>query len=215
MAIKKKKIIKTTPVGTASYPWLTKPDTKYEASGEYKTDMIFEQGELDELEEELDSILDDFFEEQKAVAKPQVAKKLTRVDIVREVYDDEGNETGQGMLRFKQKVKIKGKDEKIYTMSIDGFDAALKGWDETKAVYGGSRLKINFEVVPYNSAKDKECGLTLRLRAFQVIELVSSSSASASSYGFGEEEGYEQEETPFSTEETEGTDQEDTEEDDF
>lgn len=187
----KKKIIKSTPVGIASFPWLTKPDTKFDAGGEYKTDLVFEPDDIEELSSELEEILDAYFDEEKANAKPQVAKKMTKVDIIKTVYDDQGEETGQVMLRFKQKKTIQGKDGKQYIMKVNGFDAVGKPLPIGIAVYGGSRIKVNFEVVPYTSQKDKECGLTLRLRAYKVIELNSGSGGTASSYGFGDkEDGY-------------------------
>ena len=203
MAERKKKIIKRTPVGLASFPWLTKADTKFDVAGEYKVDLIFEADVIEELKDELDALLDTFFEEQKAEAKPQVAKIMKKVSVGKDVFDDQGDETGQVMLRFKQKAQISDKAGKVYAMTVNGFDSVGKPLAKDVAVYGGSELKVNFEAVPYMSAKDKECGLTLRLRAYQVITLNSGSSGSASSFGFDAEEGFEQDdgfdERPTST----------------
>ena len=99
-------------------------------------------------------------------------------------HDDEGEETGEVFLRFKLKAKVTPKDGKPFAQKPNGFDADGSPWDDETPVYGGSVIKVNFEAVPYGPDSNKKVGLTLRLRAFQVKELVTTGGASASGYGF-------------------------------
>ena len=97
---------------------------------------------------------------------------------------------------MKARVKPKNGDE--FEQAPKLFDAKQNELDRKKvSVWGGSKMKVNFEVVPYMAAATKSAGITLRLRAVQVIELVSGGGGNAESYGFGEEEGYANE-APFS-----------------
>lgn len=185
---KKTKFIKTTPVGTASFPWLTKADTKFDADGTYKTDLIFDEDEITELAEEMQVFLDAAFDEYYENAKPAVQKGMSKVETLKPVLDAEGNETGQVFLRFKLNALVKPKEGEPFEQSPNAFDAAGDPLEEGVAVYGGSRIKVNFEAVPYMSAKDKVVGLTLRLRAFQVKELCTSSGGTSEAYGFDREE---------------------------
>jgi len=72
----------------------------------------------------------------------------------------------------------------------------------TKApsIWGGTVGKVAFEVMPYFNNAQCEGGLSLRLDAVQIIELVSGGGKSASAYGFGEEEGYEHDNDAFADE---------------
>lgn len=199
MADKPKKFIATTGAGIALYPWLTKPDTKFNPTGDYKVDLKMSREEAQPLIDKLSKIRDEAFAEAFAKAKPQDKKALSKVEVFHEVYDDNGDETGEVFFRFKLKAVVTPKGKEAFTQEPKGFDAGGKPWDAKKAVYGGSTIKVNFEAVPYVSAKDKEVGVTLRLRAFQVIELVSSAGGSASGYGFEVDESYEDDDSADSS----------------
>jgi hypothetical protein len=193
MTEKAKKFIATTGAGIAMYPWLTKPDTKFNAGGEYKLDLQMPREDAEALITKLEEIRDAAFVEAVAAAKPQDKKKITKAEVFHEVYDDNGDATGDIFLRFKMKAMVTPKGKEPFEQKPKGFDAGGKPWDEKKAVYGGSTLKVNFEAVPYGPDTNKKVGLTLRLRAFQVLELVSSSGGSASGFGFDVDESYEEE----------------------
>lgn len=208
MAIeKRKKVILNTPTGSARYPWLSKPDSKFVIGGQYKTDLVFSnESEIASLVKPLDALLEGFADEKRAELKPADAKKLTTVPYVYNEEDSDGEETGRVFLRFKLNAVVEMKDGKSFTQKPNGFDAAGTPLPATVAVYGGSELKVNFEAVPYYNAKDKAVGLTFRLRAYKVIKLSGGGgSAVAGTYGFGDvEEGYvaittEESDTPFTT----------------
>jgi hypothetical protein len=189
---KRKKIILNTPVGTARFPWLTKADTKFNAGGEYKTDLLFNSiDEVAPLVAALDKVLEEAVATQRDAMKPGDAKKLKVVHFLHHEEDSEGEETGRVFMRFKLKATVTMKDGKTFEQKPNGFDAAGEPIPMTVPVYAGSQIKINFEACPYYSAVDKAIGLSLRLRAYKVISLSSGSGSSASSYGFGDvEDGY-------------------------
>jgi hypothetical protein len=91
------------------------------------------------------------------------------------------------------------------------FDAKGKPLSKDIKIGGGSKMKVSYEILPYYTAI-AGAGISLRLKAVQVIDLVEySSGGSGESYGFGKEDGYE------ATEETtnEFTDESQAETEDF
>lgn len=187
--------VHTSPRGVFHYPWLNKADTKFDKEGVYTSGLILEPGPAAKLSAQIDGEIDAYFEKKKAElqkkggADAAKAKKLSRREPYGPVYDQDGEETGR--VKFNFKVKAVGKNDKGETWSNKPalFDSAGKPCDV--AVYGGSEGKLAFQIVPYYSAKDNEVGVTLRLKAAQIIKLVSGGGKSADSYGFGvEEDGY-------------------------
>ena len=87
--------------------------------------------------------------------------------------DEDGNETGNVIIKFKSKYKPSVVDAKNNLM-VD------------HNIYGGSVLRVGGVVSFYNSAIG--CGVTIRLGAVQIIEYVEGSAGG--NFGFGEEEGF-------------------------
>jgi hypothetical protein len=125
--------------------------------------------------------------------------------------DDGGNETGDKVYNFKMKAVVKPKDKEPFTQKPKLFDS--NGADiNPKSLFGGSKLKVAFQIIPFYTAL-VGAGISLRLKAVQVIELVEGQGGTAESYGFGKEEGYVAEQNPFGGEdrvngEEEGADEE-------
>lgn len=70
------------------------------------------------------------------------------------------------------------------------FDSKNKEFPKDEDIWGGSTLRIAFNAIPYYTAM-AGAGISLRLKAVQVIELVSGGGGgNGASYGFGEEDGY-------------------------
>ena len=89
------------------------------------------------------------------------------------------------------------------------FDATGKPIAKDTIVWGGSEMKVSYELVPYHTTL-VGAGVSLRLKAAQILKLVSGEGAAASSYGFSKEEGFEQPVDVLSTpEETNDEDQKD------
>jgi len=179
----------TTPAGIAQYPYLTKPDTKFNPDGEYKISLEIKDPTLSAP---LVTFLDEQFAASVAKAKKENAgKKIKEGDVPYSVDEDSGKVT----VRFKLKAKVTPKQGDPFEQRPAIFDAKGKPLMDAK-IGGGSKVKVAYELVPYYTAI-AGAGVSLRLKAVQVIDLVEfSGGASADAYGFGEEEGYEAEDTP-------------------
>ncbi len=174
-----------SPKGIAMYPWVLTADTAFVKEGVYHIQLECPQDDskTTELVEKLTVILD---KEHDALSKEK-KKKLNKIPFFEE------SEDGKHLVfKFKQNKVIKRKDGTTSEVKIPLFDA--KGKPITKAIKlgNGSVCRISFTVAPYYNATNKGVGLSLRLVAVQVIELVEYSAGNAESYGFDEEEeGYE------------------------
>jgi hypothetical protein len=179
----------TTPAGIAQYPYLTKPDTKFNPDGEYKISLEVKDPNA---AAPLMSFLDEQLDASIAKAKKEnPGKRIKEGEAPYQVND----ETGAVTFRFKLKAKVTPKQGDPFEQRPAIFDAKGKPLQDAK-IGGGSKVKVAYELVPYYTAI-AGAGVSLRLKAVQVIDLVEfSGGASADAYGFGEEEGYEAEDTP-------------------
>jgi hypothetical protein len=122
-----------------------------------------------------------------------------------DVYDGDGNETGEVEFNFKQKAVIKtrrGPMEKKPAV----FDAKGKPITDAVDVGNGSTIKVAYEPFPYYTAM-AGAGVSLRLVASQLINL----QASGNDFSFGVEEGYEFSESDVKQSDEIFTDEEDQE----
>lgn len=180
-----------TDVGVAIYPHLTKPDTKFNADGEYKVklrlnpDSMIRDVQGREVSD-VQTFLDDMMLKAVEKARQENKGRIKEGDPPYTIDD----ETGDLLVNFKLKAVVRTKEGSTFSQKPALFDA--KGKPITpESIWGGSKIKVSFEVVPYYT-KIAGAGVTLRLRAVQVLELVTGGSGgSAESFGFGEEEGYE------------------------
>lgn len=210
------------PRGTAIYPKLNKPDTKFDAAGVFDTKVAIsadasdgvigkELVNLETVLERLTALRDEFVEAKRqelaASSDPKnkaKAKNLKVKDIGEPGLDDDGNENGSHVFKAKMKASGVKKDGSPWTRKPLLFDAKNKKLaDNSPPIYGGSVIKVAVSAMPYYAATDNAIGVTLYLEAVQVIELVSAGgNKSGAGFGFGVEDGYEaeapDENTPFS-----------------
>jgi hypothetical protein len=164
----------TTPAGIARYPWLNKPDTKFQPEGEYKVGLVLKKAEAKPL-------IDACAKLQKEVAALNKTKKLAKLPFANE-EDSDGNETGNVIVSCKVKCR-------------DGWDRKPKFFDAAGnridvKLGGGSKIKLNVELYGWHAAS-LGAGVTLQPVAVQVLDLVEfESGGNAESYGFGKEEGF-------------------------
>lgn len=172
-----------TPKGTAQYPYLTKPDTKFNPDGEYKVSLELNAEDASEIM----SFLDEQLVQSIAQAKKEnPGKKIKEGDAPYNVDEN----TGKVTVRFKLKAKVTPKNGEPFEQKPALFDAKGQPLVGDVKLGGGSKIKVSYEVLPYFTAI-AGAGISLRVRAVQVIELVEFSSAGAGAFGFGEEDGYE------------------------
>jgi hypothetical protein len=173
-----------TPQGTAIYPHLIEPDTKFNALGEYKVSLAIDEDEAAPIITKID--------EQIAVSKKLIPKGK-KEKMADEPYfpelDDEGQETGRVVFKFKMKAQINTKDGRTITMSPKLFDAEGSLAEGIDSIWGGSELRVSADLIPFYVAA-VGAGVSLRMKAVQIIDLVQGGGASASNYGFDATEGY-------------------------
>lgn len=181
-----------TETGIAIFPYLVEPDTEYNADGEYKVKLrLSPDAEVfDNKRKSLGSFqvfLDDLLEQAVEKAKQENKGRIKEADAPYTIDEDNGDL----LVNFKLKASGTTRDGKEFTQAPALFDAKGKPF-EGEEIWGGSRIKVSFEAVPFYT-KLIGAGITLRLKAAQIIELRQGGGASAENYGFGEEEGYEDE----------------------
>lgn len=173
----------TTPVGELVYPWLSRADTRYEPEGIFQTKLLLPFDGAQELIARLEGVRSDFI--QTLDVKDQ--KKLEPADVWEYEQDESGDDTGNVLLRFKLKQRITPKSGDPFTQAPVLVDAAT-GEAITQPIYGGTMARLKGQIVPYTNAASKSVGVTLRLRAVQVHELVSGSGEAGAFWSdFGDE----------------------------
>ena len=177
-----------SPVGVSQYAWLTTPDTRFDETGHYKTNLIINGKEAQSLKTQIDA------EIKKSVA---LAKEKAKGKAIKEAprpYEDElidGKKSGNVIFKFKTKAKIIAKDGKVIPNRVALFDSAGKPMIDAN-VWSGSEMKVSAELIPYYTAM-AGAGVSMRLRAVQVTKLVEGGSSNAKGYGFEKvKDGYEQ-----------------------
>lgn len=189
----KKKYL-TTPRGVAKFPSLHKADVKYNKDGEYKCTILFPEEALTENPKlaafvaELERIRDEKVEELKGELKAADLKKLKVLPVYSEEEDAEGELTGNIQFRSKLKAIVRPEGKDPFTQKPSVFDAKGTLLKKVPAVFGGSEVQLSVEPRPYYSAKDKEVGITLRLRGARILSLVTGGERDAGAYGFDDDE---------------------------
>lgn len=167
-----------TPKGVAVYPWLVTPDTKFNTLGEYKVNLSLDKDSATPLMKKIDEGM------EKAKALIPEGKKIKESEPPYTI-----EETGTVVFKFKMKANIQTKDGRTIPMSPKLFDASGQLMTDVQSVYGGSEIKVSADMIPYYVATIG-AGISLRLKAVQVINLITGGGDNAESYGFEKTEGY-------------------------
>jgi hypothetical protein len=201
MSEKKQYTKLTTPKGVASFPKLTKPETKVGekvVKPRFTCGVILDESDpaTQKLVATLQGLLDAAVADYKAanpVAKGKKAPNLMPILPVRPAKDKEGNEI-EGKIKIVAKTAATKKDGGPRVVPL--FDAKGKPVKFRPNVSGGSTVKMNFTASPYDKPERTgiEIGIALYLEAVQIIDLVEFGGGNAESFGFSAEDGYEAEE---------------------
>jgi hypothetical protein len=180
--------MQVAPAGIAMYPRLTSPDTKFDVRGFYGTKVrMSPTPEVEAFIAMLDAAADaaqrDAEAERKASKKPGKAIKLAD----KSWYRDE--DSGEYVVNFKMLASGKTKAGKEFTQKPALFDAKGTPLPADVMIGGGSLLKVAYEMNPFVAPIG--AGVSLRLKAAQILDLKEYGQASADSYGFGQEDGFE------------------------
>lgn len=189
MAETKKKLAKlNTPIGEARWCWLYEPDTRFKDDGEYHVDLVL-NAENPKVKEIVAKIKTTYEEYKATLDDPKKAKKEPKHLGFEPETDDNGDETGNLIFKFKAKaIRVNKKGERVEKTPPAVFDSKLKQIKEPIPIYNGTTMIVNFSPSGYFNGTNN--GVTLYLNAVQIINLVSGGNGDAKDYGFGEEEGY-------------------------
>lgn len=157
-----------TPKGVAVWPHLNKPDTKFNAEGEYTVKLRIPAGEAAGLIETLEKIRDEY--QATAMKEEPKVKNYSLAPVFEEELDDQGDATGNLIFKFKQKAIIKTRKGDTLRMKVALFDAQRQ--PTSAQVGGGSVIKIAGAAIGYAMASSKTVGVSLRPEAVQIIELM-------------------------------------------
>jgi len=174
--------------GSAQWAKVLEPDTKWNPLGDYSINLQMSQANSAEMCERLEQIVQEEF--NKAIKeKPPLKNTLTTQAVVNTVYDKEtGDDTGKVEFKFKLKAKGQRKDGSYYEQQPAVIDAKKQPLPKDMLIGNGSRVKVAFEPIPYIMQSTKKVGVSLRLKAVQVIDLVEYGNSATSV--FDEEDGF-------------------------
>jgi hypothetical protein len=185
-----------TPTGTAIWPKLNAPDTKYKANGEFNVKLKLSaedaQPIIDQYEKELAAYFEEVQDELmkgdgKSKAKAR-GLKLAADKPYKDDFDDQGEPTGDVVINFKMPHRIIREGKSDLLLFPDIFDAGGKKLKNPPEIWGGSKLRVSGQLRPFNAPIG--VGISMRLQAVQIIELSTKGARDAAGYGFGAEEGY-------------------------
>jgi len=171
----------TTSVGTAQYPWVNTPSTKFVPEGEYTCNIILTKQEGESIIKKIQPILDKKLQDQEE----ESGKKVKTFDLPVQLEGD------TYILKAKMK-PVNGvyKDGTKFTNSLGLFDSKGNPWDREVIIKGGSKVRLNVRPRAWFSPL-LGVGISLDLLGVQVIELADGelSSQAAEAFGFTEVEG--------------------------
>lgn len=203
-AFRKKTLQGVMPTATASWPKLTTPESFQGGPLMYTTGLVYSPEEAEKISAVFDELLDYAFEQLPAGKKKTTTKvnpvkpEIRKVNAGTEQEDYE--ETGNFIVRTKTYALTQ--DGKSKTLPI--LDSAANVLSRPPEIAGGSRINVQVDVVPY--WMQGNLGLTLYIKAVQIIELSAGYSDPSSAFeavdgGYtaaGEmEAAVEQTDTPF------------------
>jgi hypothetical protein len=187
-----------TPKGRILYPNVFEPKLNYNEDGyEYTARLILGQEEAEPLIDKLNEMAEEKKQEaiDNASSKQKAAqiKKFTQQMPFEAVVDEETEEeTGEYVFKFKQASEITSKKTgKKIELRVTVFDANLKPVTKPVAIGNDSICRVKFEPSPYVVPGTKAYGVTLRLKALQIVKLEEYVPGGADASGFdAEDEGF-------------------------
>lgn len=182
----KPKVIK----GTAKWAKVFTPETKFNPNGVYSIHVVKEEVESQPFIDFLEKLVE---EKSREVLEetPRLKGKLSTKLPFDEEYDKDDVPTGNLEFKIKQNASGTTKAGEEWERSIPVVDSKRTPMDESTLVGNGSTVKVAFHANPYYIPAHKTVGVTLKLVAVQVLELVEYSKGGGVSSIFDEEDGFE------------------------
>ena len=184
MAVKPFRKTVVTPVGTAIYPWLNTPDSRF-GDPTYKVNLRLTGEDATKFIAQVDAI--------KEEAKAHLGVNDLVVPIVPALDDDKQPIPGAFDVKTKAKAFFKQSDGSMVENNLTIVDAQKNPMDESAGtIWGGSKVKLALNVGAVATSIYQ--GLMLRINAVQVIELVTGGQGGANA--FDKEDGFTAEQKP-------------------
>ena len=165
-------------VGAAIFPHLNKPDVRFNEAGENKVTLKVAKSDATEMLKLYTSALDDSLKLAEQNHKGKGIKQAPKP------YTEEGD-----YVFFKFKMKATGVNQKTkekFSQKPQLFDAKKNQIPLNTIIWGGSKMRVAYNLVSYYTPM-LGAGITARLKAVQVIELVEGKDSNL----FEKEDGYE------------------------
>ena len=165
-------------IGEAIYPHLNKPDVRFSEAGEYKVTLKVAKSDATEMLKLYTKAIDDSL---KLAEQNQKGKGIKNAP---KPFTEEDN-----FVFFKFKMKATGVNQKTkekFSQRPQLFDAKKNPIPLSTLIWGGSKLRVAFNLVPYFTPM-LGAGVTARLKAVQVISLVEGKDSNL----FSKEDGFE------------------------
>lgn len=159
-----------TPIGIASYPYLTKPDTKFGNKFHTKLNFDATSGSGAEFVEMLESLAEAHYQECLKLA--QKGKRVKKADLP-VINNGDGTVTITAKLNAEG---VNGKTQQAFTQRPVIYDEKNRPWDLNTGIFSGFELRLQVEVVPYNTPT-LGAGVSLRLKAVKVEKRVERTSS--------------------------------------
>jgi len=163
-----------TPKGTAVFPSLARPDTKFDELGMYKADLSVPLQEAKDLMGKLTEVF------KRHTGKVPNANENTM--WYKQTDKDTGEETGNVVFKIRVKNRMT-KSGQLWDRKPVLFDAALKPIQVNP--WGGTEMIVSMSVYAWNAGG--KMGVSLQPQAIQIINLVE---GGTSSHGFEATEGF-------------------------
>ena len=163
-----------TPKGTAVFPSLARPDTKFDELGMYKADLSVPLQEAKDLMGKLTEVF------KRHTGKAPNANENTM--WYKQTDKDTGEETGNVVFKIRVKNRMT-KSGQLWDRKPVLFDAALKPIQVNP--WGGTEMIVSMSVYCWNAGG--KMGVSLQPQAIQIINLVE---GGTSSHGFEATEGF-------------------------
>lgn len=185
-----------TPRGVFVYPAINKPDfgTKDypKPDGEYKVTLKVTKKVADAWRDgPLKAVIAGARENAEAefaklpVATRKKLKELTWNDVGTDEYD-KATEEPTGFVLFKLSMKASGtrKDGTAWSAKPTVFDSKGKAISPVPEIWGGSEGYVSVEANPYFIPGTGAAGVSLRMKAVQLMKLVQGGQRDAAGFGF-------------------------------
>ena len=164
-------------VGESVYPHLNRPDVRFNDYGEYKVTLKVGKQDAQSMVKLIDQAIEDCLAEAEKEAKGKKIKPAPKP------YKIEGDN-----VFFKYKMRASGTNKKTnekFSQRPALFDAKKNPIPASQSIWGGSLMKVAYQLIPYNSPAIG-AGVSARLKAAQIIKLVEGKDQNV----FKEEDGF-------------------------